>query len=645
MNIKPLFLTIALPLTAIFDAQGDSIPSINFDDIEIETIAVRRVIPLDEVTVTGTRIYGDLKSNLPISVSTITPEQITESHSSSVLPVVAEQTPGLFLTQRGMIGYGVSTGGSGAMSIRGLGSGAGRVMVLIDGHPQYMGLMGHPIADAYQSQSIEFVEVLRGPASVLYGSNAMGGVVNMISSKNYIEGAHTNASLGYGSYNTLQSQLGIRQNKGNWSSAISGAYNRTDGHRDDMGFKQYAGYGKLEYKISSPWRIGADFNINKYNANNPGAENDRLKDAEQDITRGATSAWLSNYYYKTNGRVSAFYNWGNHIINDGYSANSGTPKDYRYHSRDYMGGLSAYQNVFFNDRKTSTTFGIDYFHFGGTAWNNYVAGDKIGTNVTLADKQVDEVAAYANVDQYLAKWASINAGVRYDYHNVVGGEWIPQAGLVFHLPASEGKTTLKAIASRGFRNPTLKELYMYKPANEDLESESIWSYELAFSQERYRLNYGANLFYITGDNLITTQMVNGQPLNMNTGEIENIGLELEGRYTINDHWDVNANYSYLHMENPVIASPEHKLYVGGRFCSKHWLIGTGLQYVGGLYTAVGDDAEQEDFVLWDLRVDYKVGKQFSIWAKGNNLLNQDYEINAGYPMPGANFMVGLKVDL
>lgn len=88
------------------------------------------------------------------------------------------------------MGYGVSTGAAGGMSLRGIGAGVNAaggpttsLLVLIDGHPQYMGLMGHPIADAYQSMMAERVEVLRGPASVLYGSNAMGGVINIVTRK------------------------------------------------------------------------------------------------------------------------------------------------------------------------------------------------------------------------------------------------------------------------------------------------------------------------------------------------------------------------------------------------------------------------------------------------------------------------------
>ena len=160
-------------------------------------------------------------------------------------PLLTEQVPGLFVTSRGVMGYGVSNGAAGSISLRGLSGGSGRLMVLIDGHPQYAGIFGHPIADACQSFLAERVEVLRGPASVLYGSNAMGGVVNIVTRRMDSDGMKTNLRAGYGSYNTLESEVTNRIRKGRFSSVVSGSYNRTDQHRSDMGFEQYGGYARV----------------------------------------------------------------------------------------------------------------------------------------------------------------------------------------------------------------------------------------------------------------------------------------------------------------------------------------------------------------------------------------------------------------
>ena len=87
------------------------------------------------------------------------------------------------------------------------------VLVLIDGMPQYAGLYGHSIADAYQTMLAERVEVLRGPASALYGSNAMGGVVNIVTRQMKEDGAKSHIRLSAGSYGTVQGELTQRIRK------------------------------------------------------------------------------------------------------------------------------------------------------------------------------------------------------------------------------------------------------------------------------------------------------------------------------------------------------------------------------------------------------------------------------------------------
>ena len=601
-------------------------------------------IHIGEVVVTGTRNETDVR-HLPLTVSVIDRQEIEQSMQPSVLPVLTQQVPGLFITSRGIMGYGVSNGAAGGISLRGLSGGSGRMMVLIDGHPQYAGIFGHPISDAYQSFLAERVEVLRGPASVLYGSNAMGGVINIVTRQLHEEGVKTNVNLGYGSFNTLQSEVTNRIRKGRFTSLISGSYNRTDGHRFDMGFEQYGGYAKLGYRVTDNWNLRGDVNVTHFNASYPGPVSTPLLDGDQSITRGMTSFAVENKYGKTSGAASFFYNWGNHWINDGYTPSKGeTPQESRFLSFDNMMGLSLYQSTqFFPGNRI--TVGFDWFRYGGHAWNKYVSGEKAGTTSDLVDKHEDELAGYVDFRQDLGSWLTLDAGVRVDHHSRVGTEWVPQAGLSFHLPRT---IELKASASKGFRYPILREMYMFPPQNPDLKPESMWSYELAWAQHLLdnRLSYGINLFYIDGKNLIVTlPNPNGTGmLNQNTGKIENCGVEGEVAYRIDPHWSVEANYSYLHMENPVVGAPEHKLYAGAQYTHKRWTVSTGVQYIDNLYTTVGDNAQTEEFVLWNLNASFRVNRWLDVWARGENLLAQRYEINAGYPMPKATVMAGVNLN-
>lgn len=635
-KLLPLFLCFA----GIASAQTDSLSN------SYLAMAGKPSDPIHigEVVVTGTRNETDVR-HLPLTVSVIDRQEIEQSMQPSVLPILTQQVPGLFITSRGIMGYGVSNGAAGGIALRGLSGGSGRMMVLIDGHPQYAGIFGHPISDAYQSFLAERVEVLRGPASVLYGSNAMGGVINIVTRQLHEEGVKTNVNLGYGSFNTLQSEVTNRIRKGRFTSLISGSYNRTDGHRSNMGFEQYGGYAKLGYRVTDNWNLRGDVNVTHFNASYPGPVSAPLLDGDQSITRGMTSFAVENKYEKTSGAASFFYNWGNHWINDGYTPSKGeTPQESRFLSFDNMMGLSIYQSTqFFPGNRI--TVGFDWFRYGGHAWNKFVSGEKAGTTSDLVDKHEDELAGYVDFRQDMGSWLTLDAGVRVDHHSRVGTEWIPQAGLSFHLPRT---IELKASASKGFRYPILREMYMFPPQNPDLKPESMWSYELAWAQHLLdnSLTYGINLFYIDGKNLIVTlPNPNGTGmLNQNTGKIENCGVEGEIAYRIDPHWSVEANYSYLHMENPVVGAPEHKLYAGAQYTHKRWTVSTGVQYIDNLYTTVGDNPQTEEFVLWNLNASFRVNRWLDVWARGENLLAQRYEINAGYPMPRATVMAGVNLS-
>ncbi len=163
---------------------------------------------------------------------------------------------------------------------------------------------------------------------------------------------------------------------------------------------------------------------------------------------------------------------------------------------------------------------------------------------------------------------------------------------------------IKAMVSKGFRNPTMREMYLYPPSNTDLEPERLMSYELSWRHRilEGRFSYGLNLYYIKADNIIQTI----QRQNVNTGELENKGVEMEATWLVNEHWSVNTNHSYLDMKNPVVAAPTYKGYFGARFMQGKWSASAGLQQVCGLYKAVGENEEKETFSLLNLTIDYQL---------------------------------------
>ena len=147
-----------------------------------DSVPKQKSVDIDEIVVTGTRSETDSR-RLSSTVSVLSRDVIEKSYESSLLPLLSAHVPDCLYKSRPAGIWRLDRccrrhdpAWYRQQSHLGL-------LVLIDGHPQYMGLMGHPIADAYQTVLAEKVEVVRGPASVIYGSNAMGGVINIVTRK------------------------------------------------------------------------------------------------------------------------------------------------------------------------------------------------------------------------------------------------------------------------------------------------------------------------------------------------------------------------------------------------------------------------------------------------------------------------------
>jgi iron complex outermembrane receptor protein len=584
-------------------------------------------------------VYVTKRVFTPFNLSVISQKKIEERRNSSVLPLLTEEIPGLFITSRAVMGYGVAAGAAGGMTVRGIGgSPTSGVLVAINGNPQFMGLMGHPLADSYQTMLAGQVEVITGPMSAQYGSNAMGGLINIITKKAQQDSIWTKANLLYGSSNTLSANAGNAISKGKFNSFVAVDYGRTDGHRRNMNFEQYSGYAKLGYDFSQHWQSQADISLTNFNASNPGSLLSPLTDNDADILRGSTSFILSNKYKHTNGALSFFYNFGNHKINEGYGVNA-EPLDWRFRSDDYMLGVSANQSFYFSHNFINLKF--DYQNFGGTVHNIFLDNRP---DVQLVDNTMNTVAGYLGFSRIFWQDIFLSAGIRADYNQYFDAvEWIPHVTLQYQ-PAET--STLKATLSKGFRYPTIRELFYLPPRNPALKPENLMNYELSFLQDLFqnKLNLGLTLYYIKGDNSIQTVFVGGAPRFMNSGSVENYGLEFLMKYRINSSFNLSANYAWLNMTYKVLASPEHKIYAGLDYTRGKWRASSGLQYINGLYTTLGNQPQTESFLLWNIRASYRATRWLEVFAVGENLLNQHYSINTGFPMPGTTVFAGVSLS-
>lgn len=586
-------------------------------------------IKIDEVVISGNRIEV-ARANSPVTVSVISSEKISNHEESNILPVVAKATPGLFVSEIGAAGYALGNGISGQVTIRGVGgSPNARVMMLVDGQPQYQGIFGHPLPNFHMASNVERVEIVRGPASLLYGSNAMGGVINVISRQHRKEGVTLSGHASYGSFNTLKSGISAGYAKKGFTAGIRVNHNQTDGHRDTSAFVISNIHAYAGYVFNNNWSVKTGFTLADYSFEDPGSEQNPADFASLgDITRRMFTLSLNNNYDRSLGGVYAFYNSGDHDFSDGWMSN------------DVNKGINVFQAV--DTWKGGTvTAGFDLKNYGGKGSSGFLADTFLS---------VYETAGYMVAEQMLGQVLRLSAGARYEHHSNFGGEVVPQFG-VTAKPLSG--TTVKGLVSKGFRSPTIMEMYLFAPSA-DLGPERLWNYEISLMQQLGQAGiFNASAYIIEGSNLIVTgpNPDPGPPpmIRTNSGSFTNWGIELESTFRPVKDLSVDLNYSYLNADTRFYFVPKHQFYAGAMYPMAGFRFSANVKSVSGLYTFIDQEIPendlQESYLLLDAKVSYQVVKELQVYIAGKNLLNSSYQTYFGYPMPGINMLAGISVKI
>ena len=586
-------------------------------------------LELDAVVVTGTR-FEQQKKKVSASISVISRETLERSGEINVLPTIADQVPGFFLNDRSMTGFGVGPGSGGNISIRGIsGTPNNRVLVLIDGQPQYMGIFAHPIADAYSASDIERVEVQRGAASLLYGSNAMGGAINLITRKATKEGWQGTANVGVGSYGTFLGTAHAAYKQGKFHSMVSVNRNQTNGYRSDANdsFENTTGYLKLGYELSPALSVSGDLQLANATYHQPGPTDAPLENDQREYLRGRAALSVNNDWGNVSGSLLFFHNFGEHEFQTGFS------------STDQNQGITFFQNLTLLPNQV-ITLGLDHKRFGGKASNeNLPPPARIGVGI---QHWINETDIYMQVQQDLGEWVSVNAGLRQVHNSQFGSKTLPGFGMAIQATSN---TTLKASTSKAFRSPSVVDLFLFPPSNELLDPEELWNHEAGFQTKflDQKMEIEIMAFVAEGTNLIQVNPMEMPAIGRNTGSFSNKGIESQLRYKSASMWSIVLNYAFIDASENVLFAPRHNLTMQGDYSIKKFSVIPSVQVIGGLRNSMMDSAEKENYVLLDLRGMYQITPKINAYITGRNLLDTAYQLERGFPMPGVNVISGIQL--
>ena len=531
----------------------------------------------------------------------------------TVFDAVDRLVPSAFVTRRGVMGYGIARGGTGQVSIRGVGNSPNTgVLVVIDGRPDYMGMMGHPLPDFYSLPDAASVTVYKGPASVLYGSNAMGGVID-IRPADPVEGFHTELSTSLGSYWTGQYRLKHGAAFDRWFYHVTAGVDHTNGHRPASHFRNQDGTLALGRRLTSVWRTTLRGRYGHFVVEDPGPVG-RPPGDWASVGRGGFSWNFLNDGGRAWGALRAFGSWGHHHISDGWRSNDRTV------------GARIHEHFLFSPGLMLEAGG-DLVDYGGQGWNVRFGRD-FGRHFGTA------AAGFGRLHWNPAPRLTLLAGFRGEHNSIFGGIAVPEFQLTGRLSEA---WSLGISVARGFRNPTIRELYLFPAPNPALEPERLWHYELSF-QFRPTPALAASVagFYADLDNMIVVQGRWPSLELLNAGRTLNRGLDADVRWRVLRRLTLTGGYAYLRSTNRPPYLPAHKAVYGMELSLGRLFLYAGGVAAGARWADLRRTRELGGYVVPSLKATVRLSGRATAFAVVDNWIDEDYQVVTGYPMPGIN---------
>lgn len=587
---------------------------------------------MNEIIVKSTRIETPLDL-MTSSIDIITKDQLIDSGEVFVSDAL-ELLAGVQIIRDGGPGQSTSVYLRGAKSQH--------TLLYLDGVKivDQLGLNGYDLANV-DVASVDRIEILKGPQSTLYGSDAMGGVINIITDTNYQNKNSINYQIG--SYGTHSSIFKKSYSSEDFYLNLNASYFEQDGfsaksdNQENDGLLNKSLHTKFGSKVNdlTDWSLSLRKIIaeNEYDPSSSNSEKDQLINRFEITTKSKNEKIIYN--------LGASY----------FELNRYQEVDYgTIFSYDYESETKSYDfNVVYDfDNKSKFFTGVD------SSYDEYTYDEGMGLN-TGKLKNTGLFGSW----QY--KWNSdliLNSSVRQDNHSKFDEFVTYQGSLAYTIDST--KTKLRARYGTAFKAP----ISYYLAQNSNLNPEESKGWEIGFDQAIDQLNMSVNfsIFSQKYDNFISyldlnndtdyNVYTNGAYLNSaddnyyNVDKAESNGLELGGTLYLNDKITFRSSYSYLDNDSLdssfEIRRPTHKFNSSVKWdVTDKLMVNSSFKYIGSREDSSGNF---KPYKIIDLNARNKINENCYLTMNIKNLLDEEYTIVRGYNTPGISFFGGLNIE-
>lgn len=599
------------------------------------------VYTLDGIVVTASRV-PEKKIDSNADVSVVTSKEIEEKHYDNVSEAV-KHVPGVTIFSQGA---SAQVGMSNQIYI----NGSKNVVILVDGmrrNTNGNSLCTADIGDMVNMDSIDHIEVLKGSASTLYGSDAQGGVINIITKKAKNDGVRTTLRTSFGNESREKYSLHNEGREENVFWNVDAGKELQGKYKDGWGRRVINHLNAEHYNVKLGYDLGNDsdvvFNYEKYTSDyirpNYGTNDTARARGKKD-----NDSVSLQYKAKLNDRLTSQFSIyrNNTHINDNYTASAlWDICDMKMRTT----GISD-QLTYTMDRQTITG-GFDWYkdeipYYKGTP-------DVEGTSIT-------NTAFYLQDKVDLTDRWNVTPGIRVDHHSEFGTHTSPSLSVGYK---QNEKTNYYINYKSFFAAPSLYYLYS-SYGNKDMDPEEGNTVEFGVNHRfTDSLDGTFNVFHTHAKNLIDFDYTTSRYRNLGKTNANGFSLSLNKEFS--RHWNASLSYSYLHMQakageniNNNGALPESTLHVNVSYKADKFNASLDGR---GVMNRYGSKKHPEmrnysSYWVWDMAANYHFTKNATLFARVNNIFDQFYTdvgtsfdpYGKWYSAPGRNFEIGMQFN-